>query len=155
MRRKQESSTLGVDFHTNTGIFLHMKRDLPRSGERPLHWVGSAKADFMAFPTEVRSDMGYALGVAQLGGMHPRAKPWKGEGAGVVEVVERFDGNAYRAVYTVRFHGAVYVLHAFQKKSPSGIRTATQDVELVGQRLKRARDDHARFPLEGRMSDER
>ncbi|MGL5137286.1 MAG: type II toxin-antitoxin system RelE/ParE family toxin [Beijerinckiaceae bacterium] len=109
----------------------------------------------MAFPTEVRSDMGYALGVAQLGGMHPRAKPWKGEGAGVVEVVERFDGNAYRAVYTVRFHGAVYVLHAFQKKSPSGIRTATQDVELVGQRLKRARDDYERFPLEGRMSDER
>jgi phage-related protein len=117
-----------------------MRSALP-SGEKPLHWIGSSKADFMAFPEAVRSDMGYALGVAQLGGKHPRAKPWKGEGGGVLEVVESHDGNAYRAIYTVRFEGAVYVLHAFQKKSPSGIRTAQIDVDLVHERLKRAKAD--------------
>lgn len=96
----------------------------------------------MAFPDPVKGDMGYALGVAQLGGKHPQAKPWKGEGPGVFEVVERHDGDAYRAIYTVRFEGVVYVLHAFQKKSPSGIRTAQTDVELVRERLKRARADY-------------
>jgi phage-related protein len=114
----------------------------PPSREKPLHWVGSSKADFMAFPDPVQGDMGYALGVAQLGGKHPQAKPWKGEGSGVFEVVERYDGDAYRAIYTVRFEGVVYVLHAFQKKSPSGIRTAQSDVELVRERLKRARADY-------------
>lgn len=84
--------------------------------------------------------MGYALGVAQLGGKHPFAKPWKGEGVGVFELAERFDRDAYRAIYTVRFEGIVYVLHAFQKKSPSGIRTAQTDIDLVGERLKRARE---------------
>jgi phage-related protein len=113
-----------------------------RPGEKPLHWVGSAKADFMTFPDAVCSDMGYALGVAQLGGKHPRAKPWKGEGAGVLEVVESHEGNAYRAVYTIRLEGAVYVLHAFQKKSPSGIRTAQRDVDVIRERLKRARADY-------------
>lgn len=113
-----------------------------QAGEKPLHWVGSAKADFLDFPEEVRSDMGYALGVAQLGGKHPHAKPWKGEGSGVLEVVESHDGNAYRAIYTVRFEGVVYVLHAFQKKSPSGIRTAQGDIDLVRERLKRARADY-------------
>lgn len=96
----------------------------------------------MAFPDTVKGDMGYALGVAQLGGKHPQAKPWKGEGPGVFEVVERYDGDAYRAIYTVRFEGVVYVLHAFQKKSPTGIRTAQPDIELVRERLKRARADH-------------
>lgn len=85
--------------------------------------------------------MGYALGVAQPGGTHPNTKPWKGEGPGVLEVVERFDGHAYRAMYTVRFEGAVYVLHAFQK-SPSGVRTARIDVERVAARLRRARDHY-------------
>jgi phage-related protein len=68
----------------------------PKPVETPLHWVGSAKADFMDFPAEVRSDMGFALGVAQLGGKHPSAKPWKGEGGGVLELVERHKGNAER-----------------------------------------------------------
>lgn len=106
--------------------------------ERPVHWVGSSKDDLLAFPKDVVSDMGFALGVAQLGGKHPGAKAWKGEGPGVFELVESFDGNAYRAIYTVRFAGVIYVLHAFQKKSPSGIRTAKTDVELVKERLKRA-----------------
>jgi phage-related protein len=110
--------------------------------EKPLHWVGSSKADFLRFPDPVKSDMDYALGVAQLGGKHPQAKPWKGEGSGVFEVVERYDGDAYRAVYTIPFGDAIYVLHAFQKKSPSGIRTAQVDVKLVQERLKRAQADH-------------
>jgi len=112
------------------------------SGERPLHWVGSSKRDFLAFPDPVISDMGYALGLAQLGGKHPHAKPWKGEGPGVFEIVENFDGDTYRALYTVRFEGVVYVLHAFQKKSPSGIRTPATDIALVRERLRRAREDY-------------
>ena len=86
--------------------------------------------------------MGYALGLAQLGAKHPQAKPWKGEGAGVLEVVEDFRGDTFRAVYTVRFAGVVYVLHAFQKKSKSGIKTPQEDVKLIGERLKRAQHDY-------------
>jgi phage-related protein len=98
------------------------------------------KADLLAFPADVLNNMGHALGVAQLGGKHPGAKPWKGEGAGVFELVESFDGSAYRTIYTVRFEGFVYVLHAFQKKSPSGTRTAQTDIDLVSERLERARE---------------
>lgn len=119
-----------------------MVRQSPRPGEKPLHWVGSSKRDFLNFPEQVRSDMGYALGLAQLGGKHPHAKPWKGKGPGVLEVVENFQGDTYRAVYTVRFENAVYVLHCFQKKSPSGIRTAGTDIDMIGERLKRAQDDY-------------
>ena len=86
--------------------------------------------------------MGNALGLAQFGGKHLKAKPWKGQGPGVFEVVEDHDGGTYRAVYTVRFKEVVYVLHAFQKKSPKGIRTARPDVELIARRLKAARQDH-------------
>lgn len=110
--------------------------------EKVLHWVGSAKRDYQDFPAEVQSEMGYALGLAQLGARHPRAKPWKGEGPGVLEIVEDHRGDTYRAVYTVRFAGAVYVLHAFQKKSKSGIKTPQEDVKLIGQRLKRAQQDY-------------
>lgn len=86
--------------------------------------------------------MGNALGVAQFGGKHPAAKPWKGQGPGVFELVEHYAGDTYRAVYTVRFAEIVYVLHAFQKKSPSGIRTARGDVNLVEHRLKVAQQDY-------------
>jgi len=112
------------------------------ANEKPLHWVGSSKRDFLEFPHGVKDDMGNALGIAQFGGTAPTAKPWKGLGPGVLEIVESHDGNAYRAVYTVRFDKAVYVLHAFQKKSPSGTRTAKRDVELVAQRVKMAQDDY-------------
>ena len=114
----------------------------PSPGEKPLHWVGSSKRDLLGFPKPVQEDVGNALGIAQFGGTAPSAKPWKGLGSGVLEVVESHDGNAYRAVYTVQFDEAVYVLHAFQKKSPSGIRTATRDVDLVAERLKAAQKDH-------------
>ena len=110
--------------------------------EKPLHWVGSAKKDYLAFPVEVQSEMGYALGLAQLGTKHPNAKPWKGEGPGVFEIVEDHRGDTYRAVYTVRFADVVYVLHAFQKKSTQGIKTPLTDVRLIGKRLKRAQADY-------------
>ena len=110
-------------------------------GERPLFWVGSSKEDLLAFPEPVQDEIGTALSVAQFGGKHPSAKPWRGEGPRVFEVVEDHRGNAYRAVYTVRFEGAVYVLHAFQKKSTTGIRTSKRDVELIARRLNEASMD--------------
>ena len=113
---------------------------IPR--EKALHRVGSAKKDYLDFPVEVQSQMGYALGLSQLGAKHPHAKPWKGEGPGVFELVEDHRGDTYRAVSTVRFAAVVYVLHAFQKKSKSGIKTPQEDVKLIGQRLKRAQQDH-------------
>ena len=86
--------------------------------------------------------MGNTLGLAQFGGKHPSSKPRKGQGPGVFEVVEDHDGNTYRAVYAVRFKEVVYVLHAFQKKSPKGIKTAQLDVDLVERRLKIAQQDY-------------
>src|SRR3954471_15574388 len=105
-------------------------------GEKPLDWIGSAKQDFLAFPLPVQREIGNALGLAQFGGKHPRAKPWKGEGPGVLEAVDDCDGDTSRAVYTVHFRHRVYVLHAFQKKSPRGITTARGDIELIARRLK-------------------
>src|SRR5579863_5090024 len=105
-------------------------------GERPLDWVGSSKKDFLGFPERVVDEMAAALGLAQLGGTHPSAKPWKGQGPGVFELVEDHSGDTYRAIYTVRFNEVVYVLHAFQKKSPSGVRTSRPDIELIERRLK-------------------
>jgi phage-related protein len=112
------------------------------AGEKPLDWVGSSREDLLAFPVPVRREIGNALGLAQFGGKHPKAKPWKGEGPGVFEVVDDFDGDTYRAVYTVRFRQVVYVLHAFQKKSPRGKRTSRTDVELIARRLKVAQQDY-------------
>jgi phage-related protein len=109
---------------------------------KPLHWVGSSKKDYLDFPDEVQSDMGYALGLAQINAKHPKAKPWKGDGPGVFEIVEDHRGDTYRAVYTVRLAGVVYVLHAFQKKSKTGIKTPQADVNLITERLKRAQADY-------------
>ncbi len=111
-------------------------------GEKLLFWVGSSKRDLLTFPDAVIDEMGTALSVAQFGGKHPKAKPWKGQGAGVFEFVEDHRGDTYRSVYTVRFQNAVYVLHAFQKKSPSGIQTAKRDIEFIGRRLREARLDY-------------
>jgi phage-related protein len=112
------------------------------AGEKPLFWAGSSKRDLRAFPEDVKDEIGLALSVAQFGGKHPGAKPWKAEGAGVFEVVENYRGDTFRAVYTVRFRAAVYVLHAFQKKSPSGVRTSRADTELISQRLQAAKQDY-------------
>lgn len=110
--------------------------------EKPLHWIGSAKKDLLAFPESVIDEFGYTLGVVQQGGVPPSAKPWKGEGPGVFELVENYRGDTWRVAYTARFESAVYVLHCFQKKSPSGVRTAKIDVELIRERLKTARADY-------------
>jgi phage-related protein len=124
-------------------------RSRPARNERPLYWVGSSKRDLLEFPEEVVDNIGYALSVVQYGGRPPSAKPWKGLGRGVAEIVEDDASGTYRAVYTVRFREAIYVLHAFQKKSPSGIRTPRPDVELVEERLKAARRDYeARYGKE-------
>jgi phage-related protein len=94
--------------------------------------------DLLRMPPQVVRQIGHALGVAQYGGRHPAAKPWKGLGPGVWAVVSDYEGNAFRAVYTVRFYEAVYVLHCFQKKSPRGAKTARTDVDLIAGRLKAA-----------------
>ena len=117
------------------------------SREKPMHWVASAKKDYLAFPTEVQDEMGYALGLAQLGAKHPKAKPWKGAGAGIFEIVEDHRGDTFRAVYTVRFAEVVYVLHAFQKKSKTGIKTPQDDINLIAERLKRAQADYERSKI--------
>jgi phage-related protein len=109
--------------------------------DKPLHWIASAKRDLLAFEETVIDDIGYALGVV-LGGTPGSAKPWKGEGGGVFEIVEDYRGDTYRAVYTVRFARAIYVLHCFQKKSPTGIKTAKTDVDLIRARLKIAQADY-------------
>jgi phage-related protein len=111
-------------------------------GEKPLHWMGSALKETRQFPSAVQRSVGFALGAAQYGGKHPSAKPWKGEGPGVLEIVKDYDGDTYRAIYTVRFECAVYVLHAFQKKSPRGIETRQSDIALVHARLRIARQDY-------------
>lgn len=110
--------------------------------EKPLHWVGSSKKDLLALPADVVSDFGYALGAVQLGGTPPQVKTWKGEGSGMLELVEDHRGDTFRMVYTVRFAKAVYVLHCFQKKSPSGIRTARSDIDLIHERLKLAQQHY-------------
>jgi phage-related protein len=115
--------------------------DAARSLE-PLTWVGSSQRDFRAFPDPVKDDMGYALYLAQIGKKHESAKPMRGfGGAGVLELVEDHAGGTYRAVYTVRFAAAVYVLHAFQKKSRKGRETPKSDMDLVRRRLRMAEED--------------
>ncbi|MBU0620865.1 MAG: type II toxin-antitoxin system RelE/ParE family toxin [Gammaproteobacteria bacterium] len=106
---------------------------------KPLEWVASSKKDLLSMPPEVIDVFGYALHLAQHGSKHLQAKPLKGFGsAGVLEIVEDDDGNTYRAVYTVRFGNAIYVLHCFQKKSHKGIATPKQDLDLIHARLKLA-----------------
>jgi phage-related protein len=110
---------------------------------KPVQWLGSSLKDLRGFPQEVRDVFGFALYLAQTGGKHAVAKPLKGfAGAGVLEVVEDLDGDAFRAIYTVRFATAVYVLHAFQKKSKTGNKTPKAEMELVRQRLKLAEAQH-------------
>jgi len=106
---------------------------------KPLDFIGSSREDLRRFPKEVRIVIGTALNTAQLGGKHPAAKPLKGfGGAGVLEIVDDFDGETYRAVYTVKFANIVYVLHAFQKKSRKGIETPKAEIDLVRRRYKSA-----------------
>jgi phage-related protein len=114
-----------------------------KKGEKPVHWMGSSRKDIRDFPEDARRDIGYALSFAQNGEKHPSAKPLKGfKGAGVLEIVEDDQGDTYRAVYTVRFVEVIYVLHAFKKKSKSGIRTPKHELDLIDRRLKAAELDY-------------
>jgi phage-related protein len=124
----------------------------PSEESKPLFWVGSSRGGVRKFPQSVRQTVGFALRQAQLGGKHRDAKVLKGfGGAGVLEIVEDHDGETYRAVYTVKFAGAVYVLHAFQKKSKKGIKTPAAELEVIRRRLKAAEEHHA----ERRAEEER
>jgi phage-related protein len=113
---------------------------------RPLIWRGASKANFMAFPRTAQREMGYALFMAQMGERHPiMAKTLRGFGGGaVIEIKESVEGNAYRAVYTVRYSDAVYVLHAFQKKSKRGGETPKTEMDLIERRLKDLIDEKER-----------
>ncbi len=110
---------------------------------KPLEWMGSALADLRRCPAPVQDVVGYALHVAQLGDHPPEAKRLRGELAGILEIVDDFDRGTYRAVYTVKLAGAVYVLHVFQKKSTRGIATPRREIDLIKERYRWARAHHA------------
>jgi phage-related protein len=129
--------------------------DAEQGGPRPVFWVASSRKDLKNFPKGVRQLVGQALFDAQTGGKHPDAKPLRGfGGAGVLEVVEDDHGNTYRAVYTVKFAGVVYVLHAFQKKSKRGIETPRQEIDKVKARLKEAAKHYAKWAEEQKSPDQ-
>ena len=107
------------------------------SVQKTLIWIGSSKKNLLDLPAAVRKFFGHALDFAQRGGAHDAAKVMKGfAGAGVLEIVEDTIGGTYRAVYTVKFAEAVFVLHCFQKKSKRGIATPKEDIDLIRSRLK-------------------
>lgn len=108
-----------------------------RATPKPLIWRATSKADFLGFPVSVQREMGYVLFLAQMGERHSSAtKTLKGFGGGaVIEVRENHDGNTYRAIYTVRYANAVFVLHAFQKKSKKGTMTPKADINLIRKRF--------------------
>ena len=113
---------------------------------KPVRWVGSSREDLKGFPEEVRRRVGGALWETQIGRKAPYAKPLRGfGGAGVLEIVNDFDGNTFRAVYTICFANVVYVLHAFQKKSKRGLATPKTELDLIDGRLRRAREDYEQW----------
>jgi len=123
------------------GVMVQANPDIRE--KKKLHWMGSSNKDLNSFPVEVQKDIGGAIGAAQFGEKAEGVKSWKGAGPGVFEIVEPYDGNAYRTVYATALEKAVYVLHAFQKKSPDGGSTTDQrDVEAVKQGLKGAKAHH-------------
>ena len=113
---------------------------------KPVEWVGSSKEDLRKFPGPVQDRIGFAVYQAQIGLKHRDSKPLTGLGSGVIEVVARYDGDTYRAIYTVRFKVAVYVLHVFQKKAKRGIKTPKPEIDLIRRRLK-AVEQHYRDGL--------
>jgi phage-related protein len=111
--------------------------------ERKVDWVGSSRKDLRRFPERAKQDIGYALYEAQRGHKPKIAKPLKGfGGAGILEIVENFAGDTYRAVYAIKFKKVIYVLHCFQKKSKHGIKTLQKDIELIKRRMKWAEEDY-------------
>ena len=132
-----EAEKSGLAFYTKCDIFkvgMELKR---------LDFIGSSRDDLRDFPDEVKQDIGHALHMVQMGLKPNEAKPLRGfGGAGVLEIVENFFGDTYRAVYTVKFAEVVYVLHCFQKKSKKGVETPKHEIDLIKQRLKEAEEDY-------------
>lgn len=123
---------------------------LTKRPAKPCLFVGPSRRELKTFPDEVQGSIGHALHQAQCGDEPDSAKALKGFGGrGVLEIVEDFDGNTYRAVYTVRFPGLIYVLHAFQKKSKKGIATPKQTIDLIKSRLRDAEEDYRARRKEG------
>lgn len=118
----------------------YIKTDIKpkQADQRRLFFLGSSLNDFEDLPRDVKEDFLTGLTVARLGGAPPSMKPWKGLGSGVYELLEDHRGDTYRAVYTVRFTEAMYVLHVFKKKSKSGIKTPLPDIRKVASRMKEA-----------------
>jgi len=111
---------------------------MPALPLKPVIWLGDSRRQLRTFPAAVQDEMGYAIYLAQCGQKHVSAKSLKGLGSGVLEVVSDHRGDTFRSVYTVRLADCVFVLHAFQKKSKSGIATPKADIDLIKQRLKQA-----------------
>jgi phage-related protein len=118
-------------------------REAKSPGPKPVVWMGDSRETLRGFPQAVREKIGFALYEAQMGEKHVDAKPLRIFGPGILEIVSDHRGDTFRAVYTVRLAGRVYVLHTFQKKSKTGIATPKADMELVKRRLKRAVEIHA------------
>lgn len=119
-----------VDIYIRTGIFIFIEPP------RPLYWEGSSKKDFQTFPLAVQKHLGMSLFIVQSGRQPAASKPWHGLGPGVFELVDDHRGDTFRAVYLIRIGNGVHVLHAFQKKSKSGISTPRPDIALISRRLK-------------------
>lgn len=116
---------------------------------KPVGWIASSLGDLKSFPEDVQDEIGHALLQAQRGKKHNRAKPLRGfGGASVLEIVESYDGDTYRAVYTVRFAEMIFVLHCFQKKSKSGIATPKQDIDLIRARFRQAEKEYKEWKNE-------
>lgn len=121
---------------------------------KPVAWIGSSYKDYRAFPEEVQDVMGYALHRAQTGGNHESTKPLRGfGGAGVIEIVDDYNTDTYRCVYTVKFAGVIYVLHAFQKKAKRGRETPQAEMDIVRRRLKVAEADYQTLLKGGQKND--
>lgn len=133
--------------YAESGIMNMAKREVdPPVEPKPVRFLGSSRRDIRNLPKDVRRVFGQALYDAQIGHKHSDAKPLKGfGGAGVLEVVEDDRGGTYRVVYTVRFAGLVYVLHAFQKKSKTGIKTPAEVIDTVRRRLREAERNYAEY----------
>ena len=113
-------------------------REIPKI--RPIIWLGNSKKNILQFPVEVRKLIGDELQFIQFGGMPKSAKPFKGVGSGVIEIALKYDKEAYRCVQAVQIGDAIYVLHAFQKKAKKGISTPKQDVDLIKNRYREAKE---------------
>jgi phage-related protein len=112
----------------------------PMRNSRPISWIKAARRDFEAFPLDVRNEMFDALTLAAEGEMSGKAKPFKGVDGGVFEIALRHRGDAFRAIYAVKIDVDIWVIHAFQKKSKSGIKTPQAEVDLIRERLKRLKE---------------